>query len=200
MISSFFYLVRLEHILVFILYFLKLVGAMQSNDMRPRRTLAPSREASRNMGPTAVPAVDDKRSKDAVPFGNVHTVRESVMQTKNIGSVMKETQDDATITPPSFSGTITKSFNDSFNPFDERIHQPTSIIDYKEKDPMPLTHVEPQVDHLKKVQFSLGENVASPGNMLIMFFQRFFHKLFCITHFTMSFYVATLTFYCETSV
>ncbi|XP_030445364.1 serine/threonine-protein kinase MPS1 isoform X2 [Syzygium oleosum] len=137
------------------------LGVMQSNDMRPRRTLAPSREASRNMGPTAVPAVDDKRSKDAVPFGKVHTVRESVMQTKNIGSVMKETQDDATITPPSFSGTITKSFNDSFNPFDERIHQPTSIIDYKEKDPMPLTHVEPQVDRLKKVQFSLGENVAS---------------------------------------
>ncbi|KAL3736660.1 hypothetical protein ACJRO7_025578 [Eucalyptus globulus] len=137
------------------------LGAMQSNDMRPRRTLAPSREASRNVDSTAVRTVDPKRSQDAVSFGKVHTLRESVLQTKNIDSVMKETQDDATITPPSFSGTIAKSFNDSFNPFDERIHQPTSLIDYKEKDPMPLTHVEPQVDRLKKVQFSVGENVAS---------------------------------------
>lgn len=173
---------------------------MRSNDLRPRRTLAPLREASRNLGPAVVPTVDPKRSQDAVSFGKVHTLRESVPQTKNIDSVMKETQDDATITPPSFSGTITKSFDDSFNPIDERICQPTSIIDYKEKDPMPLTHVEPQVGRSKKVQFSTGENVASQGNVLIRLIQRFFHKLSCSTHFIKSFYMATLTFYCETSV
>ncbi|XP_030526894.1 serine/threonine-protein kinase MPS1 isoform X3 [Rhodamnia argentea] len=104
------------------------LGVMRSNDLRPRRTLAPLREASRNLGQAVVPTVDPKRSQEAVSFG-----------------------------------TITKSFDDSFNPFDERIRQPTSIIDYKEKDPMPLTHVEPQVDHSKKVQFSTGENVASQG-------------------------------------
>ncbi|KAG6774200.1 hypothetical protein POTOM_021551 [Populus tomentosa] len=136
------------------------LGIMQtSNSTKPRRTLIPKREASRTVASNVGPTTGTKNSQDVVPLS-----KDSTLPKKNPVTVIRESHEDASITPPSFPGTITKTFDESFNPFDAQGEQPKSAIDTKENNPMPLTCIESQlVEGKRKVQFSTVNNTISQG-------------------------------------
>ncbi|XP_061971037.1 serine/threonine-protein kinase MPS1-like isoform X3 [Populus nigra] len=116
------------------------LGIMQtSNSTKPRRTLIPKREASRTVASNMGPTTGTKNSQVVVPLS-----KDSTLPKKNPVTVIMESHEDASITPPSFPGTITKTFDESFNPFDAQREQPKSAIDTKENNPMPLTCIESQ--------------------------------------------------------
>ncbi|KAJ6997804.1 serine/threonine-protein kinase MPS1-like isoform X2 [Populus alba x Populus x berolinensis] len=134
------------------------LGIMQtSNSTKPRRTLIPKREASRTVASNVGPTTGTKNSQDVVPLS-----KDSTLPKKNPVTVIRESHEDASITPPSFPGTITKTFDESFNPFDAQGEQLKSAIDPKENNPMPLTSIESQlVEGKRKVQFSTVNNTIS---------------------------------------
>ncbi|XP_061971036.1 serine/threonine-protein kinase MPS1-like isoform X2 [Populus nigra] len=134
------------------------LGIMQtSNSTKPRRTLIPKREASRTVASNMGPTTGTKNSQVVVPLS-----KDSTLPKKNPVTVIMESHEDASITPPSFPGTITKTFDESFNPFDAQREQPKSAIDTKENNPMPLTCIESQpVEGKRKVQFSTLNNTIS---------------------------------------
>ncbi|KAG6776057.1 hypothetical protein NC652_014179 [Populus alba x Populus x berolinensis] len=136
------------------------LGIMQtSNSTKPRRTLIPKREASRTVASNVGPTTGTKNSQDVVPLS-----KDSTLPKKNPVTVIRESHEDASITPPSFPGTITKTFDESFNPFDAQGEQLKSAIDPKENNPMPLTSIESQlVEGKRKVQFSTVNNTISQG-------------------------------------
>ncbi|CAK7347034.1 unnamed protein product [Dovyalis caffra] len=135
------------------------LGIMQtSNGIKPRRTLIPQREASRAVASNVGPTTDTKKSPD------VSLSKDSILQEKNPVAVIRESHEDASITPPSFPGTITKTFDESFNPFDAQKEQSKAVIDTKENNPIPLTSVESQlVEGKRKVQFATVHNTISQG-------------------------------------
>ncbi|KAJ6412712.1 hypothetical protein OIU84_005706 [Salix udensis] len=134
------------------------LGIMQtSNSIKPRRTLIPKREASRTAASNLGQTTGTKNSQDVVSLS-----KDSTFPKKNPVTVNSESHEDASITRPSFPGTITKTFDESFNPFDAQREQPKSAIDTKENNPMPLTCIESQlVEGKKKVQFSIVNNTIS---------------------------------------
>ncbi|KAJ6398895.1 hypothetical protein OIU77_019621 [Salix suchowensis] len=136
------------------------LGIMQtSNSIKPRRTLIPKREASRTAASNLGQTTGTKNSQDVVLLS-----KDSTFPKKNPVTVNRESHEDASITRPSFPGTITKTFDESFNPFDAQREQPKSAIDTKENNPMPLTCIESQpVEGKRKVQFSIVNNTISQG-------------------------------------
>ncbi|KAJ6774294.1 DUAL SPECIFICITY PROTEIN KINASE TTK [Salix purpurea] len=134
------------------------LGIMQtSNSIKPRRTLIPKREASRTAASNLGQTTGIKDSQDVVSLS-----KDSTFPKKNPVTVNRESHEDASITRPSFPGTITKTFDESFNPFDAQREQPKSAIDTKENNPMPLTCIESQpVEGKRKVQFSIVNNTIS---------------------------------------
>jgi hypothetical protein len=146
-------------------------GAAQSNILRPRRMLVPQREVSRTSDSSVGPMVGAKKSQDVVSLRQGHMAKDSVVATKNAATVLGETQDEASITPPSISGTITKPFDKSFNPFDVQRDQPKFVTGCKDDKVMPLLHGEFQnTDEHKKVQVSIGSNAVSHGNIQSLLF------------------------------
>nr|XP_034889129.1 serine/threonine-protein kinase MPS1-like isoform X4 [Populus alba] len=130
---------------------------LTSNSTKPRRTLIPKREASRTVASNVGPTTGTKNSQDVVPLS-----KDSTLPKKNPVTVIRESHEDASITPPSFPGTITKTFDESFNPFDAQGEQLKSAIDPKENNPMPLTSIASQlVEGKRKVQFSTVNNTIS---------------------------------------
>lgn len=140
-------------------YFVLLISSnisanRQSNILRPRRMLVPQREALRNSGSS---------------LG--HMVKDSVGETKNSAAVLGEIQEDASITPPTISGTITKTFDESFNSFDAPRDHVKPITGCKDDKAIPLLHGESQeTDGQKKVQHSVGSNAVSQGNCWSLLF------------------------------
>ncbi|KAL5777022.1 hypothetical protein ACOSP7_009948 [Xanthoceras sorbifolium] len=140
------------------------LGTMQSTNIMPRRTLVPRREASRSLGSNMAPSVETKKPRDVVSLSQGHTMKDPIVRIKNAATIIGETQEDASITPPSVAGTITNTFDESFNPFDEHRDRPKPVTDHKENDPMSLFHLEPQHnDGQRKVQISAGNNAGSQG-------------------------------------
>ena len=141
------------------------LGIMQtSNSIKPRRMLIPKREASRTAASNLGQTTGTKNSQDVVSL-----CKDSAFPKKNPVTVNRESHEDASITRPSFPGTITKTFDESFNPFDAQREQPKSAIDTKENNPMPLTCIESQlVEGKRKVQFSIVNNTISQGNILFL--------------------------------
>ncbi|KAJ6681704.1 DUAL SPECIFICITY PROTEIN KINASE TTK [Salix koriyanagi] len=132
---------------------------LTSNSIKPRRTLIPKREASRTAASNLGQTTGTKNSQDVVSLS-----KDSTFPKKNPVTVNRESHEDASITRPSFPGTITKTFDESFNPFDAQREQPKSAIDTKESNPMPLTCIESQpVEGQRKVQFSIVNNTISQG-------------------------------------
>ncbi|OMO95908.1 hypothetical protein CCACVL1_05184 [Corchorus capsularis] len=126
------------------------LGTMQTNGIMPRRMVAPQRAASRNVGTN----VDTNKSQDCVSLSHGQLVKDKI--------IAGESQDDASITPPFITGTITKTFDENLNPFDVDRRQPKEVVDQKENNPMPLQDAETQnVDGQRKIQFLTGYNVTS---------------------------------------
>ncbi|KAJ7006698.1 serine/threonine-protein kinase MPS1 isoform X2 [Populus alba] len=133
------------------------LGIMQTNNsIKPRRTLIPQREASRTVASNVDPNTGTKKSQDVVPLS-----KDSILQTKNPVAATRETHEDAS----PFPGTITKTFDESFNPLDGQREQPESVIATKEDNQVHLACVESQlVDGKRKVQF-LTVNKATSQEM-----------------------------------
>ncbi|OMO49836.1 hypothetical protein COLO4_38348 [Corchorus olitorius] len=128
------------------------LGTMQTNGIMPRRMVAPQRAASRNVGTN----VDTNKSRDCVSLSHGQLVKDKI--------IAGESQEDASITPPFITGTITKTFEENLNPFDVDRRQPKEVVDQKENNPMPLQDAETQnVDVQRKIQFLTGYNVTSQG-------------------------------------
>ncbi|XP_021900745.1 serine/threonine-protein kinase mph1 [Carica papaya] len=126
------------------------LGKMQSNNIGPKRSVVPQRVASRN----SVPDVDtlaDRKKSDSLKQNQAAKVL--ITHTKNT-TVVGESHEDASVTPPSISGTITSAYDDNLIPFGlQRDFKP--IIVSKESNPS----VESQlVDGQKKVQFLTGDD------------------------------------------
>ncbi|XP_007018980.2 PREDICTED: probable serine/threonine-protein kinase mps1 isoform X2 [Theobroma cacao] len=126
------------------------LGTVQTNGIMPRRMVVPQRTASRNVGAN----VDTNKSRDCVSLSHGQLVKDKI--------IAGESQEDASITPPSITGTITKTFDENFNPFDVDQDQPKEVVDQKENNLIPLRDVESQhVDGQRKVQLLPGHHVSS---------------------------------------
>lgn len=140
---------------------------MQSNSIMPRRILVPRRETSKITASNVVPTIDAKKSQDARPsMHQGNTGKELVVEIRNKVSVVGETEEDAPITPPSISGSITNE-----DLYDVQRVQCKPVAGCKNTDGVSFSHVEsqhvPVVDGQKKVQFLLGKNASSQGNKLL---------------------------------
>ncbi|XP_012451575.1 serine/threonine-protein kinase MPS1 isoform X3 [Gossypium raimondii] len=129
---------------------LGLPGTMQTNGIVPRRTVVPQRAASRNVGANA----GANKSRDCISSSNVQLVKGKFM--------VGEYQEDASNTTPSITGTITKTFDEDFNPFDVGRDPPKEFVDKKENYLIPSHDVESKhVDCQRKVRFLTGDNATS---------------------------------------
>ncbi|KAA8538547.1 hypothetical protein F0562_028155 [Nyssa sinensis] len=141
------------------------LGTMQSNNIRPRRILVPRRETSKTSASKVGSTVDTKKTQDEISLSQ--KVRDSTVQANNMVSVVGETQEDASITLPSISGTIINTYEESYKPYDVQRDQPRPTIGCKNNDIISSSLVEPRqlpsVDIQKKVQFSLGNIARSQG-------------------------------------
>ncbi|KDP32759.1 hypothetical protein JCGZ_12051 [Jatropha curcas] len=138
------------------------VGTMQTKRLMPKRMLVPQRETSEPAASCVGPRIGVKQSQDVILSSQGHATKDSVMQLKNSVAFVGETQEDASITPPSTLGTITKTSNENFKPSDVQRDQSKHVIDCKENNPMPLSHVEAHnLDGKRKVQFSMENNATS---------------------------------------
>ncbi|KAK3019763.1 hypothetical protein RJ639_003750 [Escallonia herrerae] len=72
------------------------LGGMQSNSIRPRRLVGPQRETSKWSNSNVGAVVETKKMQDEISVSQ--RVRDYVMQTKSIVSVVTETQEDGLIT------------------------------------------------------------------------------------------------------
>ncbi|MBA0720899.1 hypothetical protein Golax_008497 [Gossypium laxum] len=130
------------------------LGTIQTNGIMPRRMVVPQRAASRNMGAYN----DTNKSQDCGSLSHGQLVKNKI----NAG----ESQEDAFITPPSITGTTTKTFDENFNPFDvdQDQDQDKEVDAKKENNPIPLQDVQSQnADGQRKVQFLTGHNAVSQG-------------------------------------
>ncbi|KAI4320512.1 hypothetical protein MLD38_033984 [Melastoma candidum] len=115
------------------------LGVKQSNDIRPRRAVAPTGSLA--------PGAGARRFRDSPALGRLG----------------KKKIPDAETVMPSFPGMETKSFDESFNPFDVRMDQASCDIDWKEKDLPPVNDTEPLGSSSRKVQVSMQGNITSQG-------------------------------------
>ncbi|KAK9270168.1 hypothetical protein L1049_025744 [Liquidambar formosana] len=143
------------------------LGSMQSNNIKPRRMLVPQRETSKSTPSNLGLTLDTKKTQDVVSLSEGHAVKDLIVGMKNSVSVVRETQEDPLITPPSISGTITNTYDESFDPFNVQSDQPKPSTSCKNDNAVCLSQVEsqhvPVVDNQKKVQFSLDNNASSHG-------------------------------------
>ncbi|KAK6938454.1 Protein kinase domain [Dillenia turbinata] len=135
------------------------LGTMQSNTIRPRRTLVPQRGVNKSLATNLNTAVETKKPQDVVSLGQDQSVRPPFLQTKN--TAIGETQDDPPITPPSITGTV---MDDNYNLFDEQRA--------RNKDPsgpnMSLSKLgsqHPQLFDCQKNVQHLSGNKANPQEM-----------------------------------
>ncbi|KAH9756864.1 serine/threonine-protein kinase MPS1 [Citrus sinensis] len=138
------------------------LGSMQSNSIMPKRSLVPKREASRCLGTSVDINVDTDKSKDMVSLSHGHAVKDPISQIKNeAATAVAETQEDASITPPSILGTRTNTFDENFNPFDAQRDHSKLSIGCKENNSLTLAHLEPPHDQgQRKVRFSVGNSTS----------------------------------------
>lgn len=131
--------------------------------------MVPQREMSRSSVSRVGPLVDTKKSREVVTASQDLAVKDSDMQLKDMATVVKETQEDASITPPSLSGTISKNFDENLNPFDMHKDQMKSNTDCKGSNALSLLHSESQpIDGQKKVQFAIASSATSQGNVSLI--------------------------------
>lgn len=127
--------------------------------------MVPKNEVSKSSLSNVGPLEDTKKSRevDSVSQG----VKDSVMQIKETTAAVKETQEDASITPPSVSGTITNAFGENLNPSDVQRDQAKPISGFQENIPKSQ-HIVGQ----KKVQFSVASKANPQGNICLVFLNR----------------------------
>ena len=141
----------------------------QTNSIRPRRLLVPQREVSRNPRSQAGLAENVKEPENEVSLSQNHAVKDLIEQTKSTMTIIGETPDES-VTPPSISGLMTKSFDGSFAPDahrDELVHgagcQSRNVSS-------ALNAGSQHVDGQKMVRFSVNSNKTSQGKYQCLVF------------------------------
>lgn len=71
-----------------------------------------------------------------------HMESDSVNQLNSLHLIVKETKEDASIMPPSISGTMTKTFDNKLIHFEEHRDITKPYIGCKDKTPVSLAQVE----------------------------------------------------------
>ncbi|XP_022141543.1 serine/threonine-protein kinase MPS1 isoform X2 [Momordica charantia] len=130
------------------------LGVTQSNSIRPRRLLVPQREVSRN--PRSQSGVEENVKE------HENVVKDLIEQTKSTMTIIGETQDES-ITPPSISGLMTKSFDGSFPPDAHRDEPVRGAGCQSRKASSTLNTGSQHVDGQKMVRFSITSNKISQG-------------------------------------
>lgn len=134
----------------------------QSNSIRPRRLLVPQREVSRNPRSQAGRAESVKESENEVSLSQDHEVKDLIEQTKSTMTIIGETQDES-ITPPSISGLMTKSFDGSF-PSDDHRDEPVRGAGCQSRNASSALNTGSQhVVGQKMVHFSVKSKKTSQG-------------------------------------
>lgn len=164
-------------------------GTGQSDILRPRRILVPQREGSRSSASNVGPMLDTKKSRDVVSLSQGHMAKDSIAGTKSTATVMGETQEDASITPPSILGTTTKTFDESLHQFDARRDQPKPITGCQDNDPMASLSGESQDPGGQKKVLSSTRSNASQGICLSLLFLDCLESSFCFNAFMEAFRV-----------
>ncbi|XP_022993812.1 probable serine/threonine-protein kinase mps1 isoform X1 [Cucurbita maxima] len=123
-------------------------GVTQSNSLRPRRLLVPQREVSRN--PRSEARLAESVSRD-------HAVKDLIEQTKSTMTIIGETQDES-ITRPSMSGLMTKSFDGSFISDAHRDELVRGVGCQSRSTSSALNTGSQHVDGQKMVRFSVKTN------------------------------------------
>lgn len=145
--------------------FEKYLGVMQSNSIRPRRMVLPQRSVSKSADSSVAPLIESKQLRDAASMSQGNIAKDSIAQPNN----MKETQEDASITPFSTSGVSTQTFDERLNPFDAQIDQAKIGVSGTDNNLMSPLHLESQqIDGKKKVQFSTGSIPISQGKLFFL--------------------------------
>lgn len=142
-------------------------GVMQSNSIKPRRMVVPQRGASKSSASSVAPLIDTKKSREVASMSEGNAAKDSTVQPNNMPTVVKETHEDACITPFSSSGASTQTFDEHLNPFDGQIDQikPGG----KDNNQMrPVNFESQQIDGKKKVQFSTGSIATPLGNISLL--------------------------------
>uniref|UniRef100_A0A9I9CFZ6 Protein kinase domain-containing protein n=1 Tax=Cucumis melo TaxID=3656 RepID=A0A9I9CFZ6_CUCME len=133
------------------------LGVTQSNSIRPRRLLVPQRGVSRNPRSESVeePETELSLSQD-------HVVKDLIEQTKSTMTIIGESQDES-ITRPSISGLMTKSFDGSSAPDIHRDELVRGAGCQSRSTSSALNTGSQQVNGQKMVRFSVKTNKISQG-------------------------------------
>ncbi|CAK9327750.1 unnamed protein product [Citrullus colocynthis] len=136
------------------------LGVTQSNNIRPRRLLVPQREVSRNPRSEARLAESVKEPEVEVSLSQDHVVKDLIEQTKSTMTIIGETEDES-ITRPSISGLMTKSFDGSFAPDTHRDEPVRGAGCQSRSTSSALNTGSQHVDGQKMVRFSVKTNKIS---------------------------------------
>ncbi|CAO2834690.1 unnamed protein product [Amaranthus hypochondriacus] len=138
------------------------IGTMQSTNLLPRRSVAPQRVISKSSDLYSGLTVETKRcvevDSDVKNFDGKSSQR---------ASVMVDSQEDASFTPPSISGTITSMYDEKYNPFSGCVKEDQPVDNSKDIDMNDSSYVESkhcQTEGSKKVKFSLSSSAISQGD------------------------------------
>lgn len=141
----------------------------QSNSIRPRRLLVPQREVSRNPRSEARLAESVKEPEVEVSLSQDHVVKDLIEQTKSTMTIIGETEDES-ITRPSISGLMTKSFDGSFAPDAHRDELVRGAGCQSRRTSSALNTGSQHVDGQKMVRFSVKTNKISQGKYWCLIF------------------------------
>lgn len=137
---------------------------MQTTTIGPRRSVVPKREPSRGSRLVTGSTAEGKRSQDVVSLSQSLAANTLTQDTRNLAtSVAGESIENASITPPSISGTINNMFGESFKPSDRQMDLPKPTVANLESK---LDLGSRNGNAHKKVQSLLGSTFTSHGNAL----------------------------------
>ncbi|KAG7587411.1 Protein kinase-like domain superfamily [Arabidopsis thaliana x Arabidopsis arenosa] len=95
------------------------LSKMQTTTIGPRRSVAPQRQASRS---SRLVTAEGQRSQDVVTLSQSLAANTLTQDTSNLAtSVAGESIENASVTPPSVSGTVNNLFGQNFKPSDRQM-------------------------------------------------------------------------------
>lgn len=135
------------------------LSMMPSNNIQPRRMLVPHRGAPKGSSKTTGSTFDTKKMEDEGLLSQ--RLRDCVSRSKDMVSVVGETQDYASIIAPTEWGSTVNTHDESYKKFDGNSEQARSYAGHRTNDTvasiMESEHV-PLVDGTKRVHFATNNH------------------------------------------
>nr|GMD81904.1 serine/threonine-protein kinase mph1 isoform X1 [Ipomoea batatas] len=141
------------------------LGNIQSNNIRPRRQLLPRREVSNSSTKSVDPMCDMKKAHDDILAS--HRLQGCISQPKNIASVVRETHEDESVTPPSDWNSTVNTHEQDFRSMNAQRDQIRSFEGCQSNITLESTVARsvdiPLVEGQKKVHYAADYNSRSQG-------------------------------------